>query len=402
MTNHQSRLYYDNPYLREFDATVTRVEARGQLSAIWLDRSAFYPASGGQPFDTGSLAGQQVVQVVDENDDVVHLVDGEGLARVSHRVRGTIDWKRRFDHMQHHTGQHVLSAAIVHRFNVPTLSFHLGHDACTIDITRELSVDELIAAEDDANRVVGENRPVTIRYATAEEAATLGLRKPSQRPGTVRLIAVDDFDLSACGGTHVRATGAIGGIVITAWARFKGGQRIAFVCGGRAVRAHRLLRDTVAASIRLLSVLPSELPAAIGRLQSEQRERDCTLDALQRELATFQAASLVEGAEPRGPVRWVFRAVDTNANGLKTLAQAIVAAPGLMVVLVSTTTPVLLVAARSPELTNACDSLVKSIAAEFGGRGGGRPDFAQAGTLAASPDAVLSRARALAESRSPR
>lgn len=402
MTTDQPRLYYDDPYLREFDATVTRVEARGIRSAIWLDRTAFYPTSGGQPFDTGSLGGRKVVEVVDENDDIVHLVEGAHAARVGDGVRGEIDWDRRFDHMQQHTGQHVLSATIVRRCKAPTLSFHLGHDVCTIDLARELSPEELIAVEDDANRVVGDNRLVAIRYASADEAATLGLRKPSQRQGTLRLIDVDGVDLSACGGTHVRHTGAIGGMVITGWERFKSGQRIAFVCGGRAVRAHRVLRDTVTASVRLLSVLPSELPAAIGRLQSDQRERDRTVDALHRELATFQAASLADAAEPHGSARWVFKAIDTNANGLKALAQAITAKPGLMVVLVSATRPTLLVVARSPELTDACDGLVKSLAAEFGGRGGGRPDFAQAGALAASPDAVLARARALAEGRSPR
>lgn len=402
MANDQPRLYYDDAYVREFEATITRAEARSGRCAIWLDRTAFYPTSGGQPFDTGSLGGRTVVDVLDENDDVVHLVEGEDVPRVGNGVRGAIAWERRFDHMQHHTGQHVLSAAIIHRFKVPTLSVHLGHEACTIDVARELSPDELMAAEGDANRVVGENRPVTIRYATADDAVTLGLRKPSQRLGMLRLIDVEGVDLSACGGTHVRQTGAVGGILITAWERFKGGQRISFTCGGRAVRAHRLLRDTVAASVRLLSVLPSELPAAIGRLQSEQRERDRALDTLHRELAAFQAASLAEAAEPLGLARWVFTAVDANANGLKTLAQAIVAKPGLMVVLVSTTAPVLLVVARSTDVAHACDGLVKSIAAEFGGRGGGRPDFAQAGALAASPDVVLARARALAAGSSQR
>lgn len=396
MTNEHQRLYYDDAYLREFDATVSRVEAREGRTAVWLDRTAFYPTSGGQPFDTGSLADRRVVEVVDEGDGVVHLVQGGDQLRAGDGVHGAIDWARRFDHMQHHTGQHVLSAAIVHRFKIPTLSVHLGHDVCTIDIARELSIDQLTAAEDDANRVVGENRAVAIRYATAEEAATLGLRKPSQRHGTLRLIDVDGFDLSACGGTHVRHTGAIGGIVITSWERFKGGQRISFLCGSRAVRAHGTLRDTVSASVRLLSVLPAELPSAIARLQNEHRDRDRIVDLLQRELAAFRAAALADAAEPIGSARWVLHAIDADAQGLRTLAQAILTRPGLVVALVSTTTPVLLVVARSPDLTTACDSLVKILAVEFGGRGGGRPDFAQAGALATSPDVLLARVRALA------
>jgi len=289
------RLYYDHPDCREFDATVVRVERRAEGRAVWLDRSAFYPTSGGQPFDTGRLGPFAVVNVEDEDDDVVHLVQGEGELPAGQALRGVIDWDRRLDHMQHHTGQHVLSAAIVRRCQVPTLSFHLGRDVSTIDLARELSPADLAAAEDDANRVMAENRPVTIRYAGAEEAATLGLRKASTRTGTLRLVEVEQFDLSACGGSHVRQTGAIGGLVVTAAERFKGGQRISFVCGGRAVRSHRQLRETVAAGVRLLSVLPSELPAAIERLQHDVRDQARTLadfskrkelyDAVQRRLA---------------------------------------------------------------------------------------------------------------------
>lgn len=394
------KLYYADSYLREFDATVTRVEARGDRAAIWLDRSAFYPTSGGQPFDTGTLAGRPVVEVLEGDEDVAHLVTGKPLPDVGARVQGTIDWDRRFDHMQQHTGQHVLSAAIAHGFTVPTVSFHLGHDVCTIDIARELSPVELASAEDAANLVIGEDRPVTVRYTPADEAATLGLRKASQRSGTLRLIDVEGFDLSACGGTHVRHTGAIGGIVIASWERFKGGQRIAFVCGQRAVRAHRMLRDAVAASVRVLSVLPSQLPGAIERLRTDQRERDRTVEALQRDLAAFRAAALAGAAEPVGAVRWVFQSLDLDVHSLKTLAQAIVTRPGLMAVLVSSTSPVLLVAARSAGVGVGCDALVTSMAAACGGRGGGRPDLAQAGALAASPEAVLARARAWADGQS--
>ncbi len=188
------RLYYDDPYCREFDGTIVRVEPRGEVRALWLDRSAFYPTSGGQPFDTGRLGPLAVVNVDDEDGDVVHLVQGEADLQVGQVLHGAIDWTRRFDHMQQHTGQHVLSAAIVHRYQVPTISFHLGAGVSTIDVARELSPAELAAAEEDANRVVFENRPVTIRYAAADEAATLGLRKASKREGTLRLVEVEQFD----------------------------------------------------------------------------------------------------------------------------------------------------------------------------------------------------------------
>lgn len=388
------RLYYDDAYVRAFDAAVVRVEPRGDARAVWLDRSAFYPTSGGQSFDTGTLAALPVVDVVDEDGDIVHLVRGEGELRTGQSIHGAIDWPRRFDHMQHHTGQHVLSAAFVRRCQVPTVSFHLGADAVTIDLAREVSAAEIAAAEDEANRVVWENRPVTIRYASAEEAASAGLRKPSARSGTLRLIEVEDFDRSACGGTHVQRTGAIGVIAVRAAERFKGGHRLELVCGGRALGAYRALRDPVAAAVRLASVLPAELPAAIERLQTDLREHQRTVVALRGALAVHEADALAHSAEVRDGVGRVLRTVEGDADALKTLALAIVARPGLIAVLASPAPPALIVVARSGDVATRCDDLVKALVAAFGGRGGGRPDLAQAGRLDAPGTAILDRARA--------
>src|SRR5262245_26896385 len=216
------RLYYNEPYARQFDATVLEVSQRGDRLAVTLDRTAFYPTSGGQPFDTGQLGPFPVVDVVDDDNGVIeHLLDpGQTQVRPGSDpgltsgmlVHGAIDWERRFDHMQQHTGQHVLSAAFDRLFGVRTLSFHLGAEVSTIDLARELTPIEIAAAEGQANRIVWEDRPVAIRYASAEEAAAMPLRKESLRGGTLRLIDVEHFDLSACGGTHVARTGAIGKI----------------------------------------------------------------------------------------------------------------------------------------------------------------------------------------------
>lgn len=390
------RLYYDDAYCRDFDAAVTRVEARGNAQAVWLDRSAFYPTSGGQPFDTGTLAGGRVVDVIDEDDDVVHVVEGGPPLVPGAAVHGAIDWTRRFDHMQHHTGQHVLSAAILRACQVPTVSFHLGRDGSTIDIARELSSRELTQAEDDANRVIWENRPVTIRYADAADVGSLGLRKPSQRAGTLRIVDIADVDVSACGGSHVERTGAIGAVVIRAAERFKGGQRIEFLCGGRAVQAYRQLRDTVAASVRLLSILPTELPATIERLQGELKQQDKTIGALRSDAALAQADRLAQSAEAIGRARWIFHAMDGDAAVLKTLAQALATRSGLAIVLVSPAPPALIVVARSADVAVSSDVVVKALVEAFGGRGGGRPELAQAGKLDATGEAILAAARSLA------
>src|SRR5207248_1258434 len=202
------RLYYTDPYLREFDATVQRVETRGGRALVTLDRTAFYPTSGGQPFDTGTLGDLPIVDVVDDEHDgsVKHVVENAADVRVGQTVHGVIDWPRRFDHMQQHSGQHVLSAAFDKLFGVRTVSFHLGAAVSTIDLAREMTAAEIAAAETGANRVVWEDRPVSIRFADAEEAARLPLRKEPARGGVLRLIEVEGFDLSACGGTHVART----------------------------------------------------------------------------------------------------------------------------------------------------------------------------------------------------
>jgi alanyl-tRNA synthetase len=393
------RLYYTDPYLRRFDATVRRVDTRDGRTAVFLDRTAFYPTSGGQPFDVGVLGGAPVVDVFDEDDGtVVHVLDATSsntpALSPGARIAGEIDWPRRFDHMQQHTGQHVLSAAFDRCYGVRTMSFHMGAEVSTIDLAREMTTDELARAEDAANAIVWEDRPVTMRFVSSEEAAGLPLRKEPVREGTLRLVDVDQWDLSACGGTHVARTGAIGTIAISAWERFKGGQRVQFLCGARALHRFRSTRDWLAAGVRLLSILPDELPAAIERLQSELKDQKRTGAALQSELVKFRAAELAESAEAGTHGRLVLKVVDADANGLKVLASAVTTAPGYVVVLCSASSPVLVVAARSADVNVSAQQVIANITASFGGRGGGRPELAQAGGLTGSPDAVLACARA--------
>ena len=435
------RLYYTDPYLRAFDATIARVGRRNGRLAVTLDRTAFYPTSGGQPFDTGCLGSLRVVDVVDEDDgSITHLVepapsdqeparpDAEPPANPQRAtlnlepgqvVRGEIDWARRFDHMQQHSGQHVLSAAFDRVLGVRTVSFHLGAAVSTIDLIRETTFAEIAAAEEEANRIVWEDRRVAIRFADAEEAARLPLRKEPARGGMLRLIDVEGFDLSACGGTHVARTGGVGVIAVSSWERFKGGQRLEFVCGGRALGGYRTLRDAMAASVRLLSVLPAELPSAIERLQADARDQKRSMIGLQTDLARYRADELANGAEEvrlkpplsaaqggrealEGPdtpgtdrfCRLVARTVDADASGLKNLAGAIAAKPGLLVVLVSVSTPALVVIARSSDVPISAQQLLATLLSEFGGRGGGRPEMAQGGGLAASPIQIFSAVRA--------
>jgi alanyl-tRNA synthetase len=397
------RLYHADPYCREFDATIHSVDGRDGRTLVTLDRTAFYPTSGGQPFDVGTLGPHRVVDVSDEADGtIVHVLDlldrpqpGAASPRAGQTVRGTIDWPRRFDHMQQHSGQHVLSAALDRLYAARTVSFHLGTASSTIDLARELSREEIAIAETEANRIVWDDRPVTIRFVSAEEAAALPLRKEPTREGTLRVVEIAGFDLSACGGTHVAQTGAIGVIAVGALERFKGGQRMEFLCGGRALGRFRTMRDTLGGAVRLLSVLPDEVPGAIERLQTEARERQRALSSLRQDLARYRADELAASAEHAGAGFLVLRAVDADANGLKSLAAAVVTKPGRTVVLVSTTRPALVVAARSKDGSMSASQMVGALTAKFGGRGGGTPDFAQAGGLDGNADDILAAARSV-------
>lgn len=388
------RLYYNDSYLREFDGNVVEHTTHEGKTAVVLDRTAFYPTSGGQPFDTGTLGGVRVLDVVDADDGrILHVVD---RAPDGASVSGKIDWARRFDHMQQHTGQHVLSAAFDRLLKVRTESFHLGADYSTIDLARELSVAEIARGEEEANRVVWENRPVAIRFAGADDITALALRKEPKREGSLRLVDVQEFDLSACGGTHVARTGAIGMIAVAATERFRGGSRITFLCGGRALTGYRFLKDAVAGSVRALSVLPGELPAAIERLQADGKERRKQIKEYQSRIAVQEADALADAAETAGETRLVAASLaGWDAAGLKAIAARIVERPGYVVCLVSEPPPAAIVVARSAGLPHDAGALLKELVERHGGKGGGRPELAQGGGLSSPGSDVLQSARDL-------
>ena len=388
------RLYYTEPYLREFEAEVVEQTTHEGKIALVLDRTAFYPTSGGQPFDVGTLSGVQVLDVVDTDDGrILHVVD---RAPEGSRVTGAIDWARRFDHMQQHTGQHVLSAAFDRLLSARTESFHLGAEYSTIDLARELSAAEIARGEAEANRVVWEDRPVAIRFAGPDEIANLPLRKEPKREGTLRLIDVQDFDLSACGGTHVARTGAIGVIAVSATERFRGGSRVTFLCGGRALTGYRSLRDAVAGSVRALSVLPAELPAAIERLQADGKDLRRQIKDFQTKLAAQEADALADAADVAGETRLVIASLaGWDAAGLKLIAARIVERPGYLAILVGDPSPAPIVVARSAGLPHDSGALLRQLVERHGGKGGGRPELAQGGGISSPAADVLQSARDL-------
>jgi len=389
-----NRIYYTDPQCTEFDAVVSATTRLGERPAVALDTTAFYPTSGGQPFDTGTLGDARVVEVVESDlGEVWHLLDRE--LETGRRVHGIVDRERRFDHMQQHTGQHILSAAFDRLSRARTVGFHLGAVVSSLDLSIDLPAQAIAAAETEANRVVWEDRPVGIRFVGEAEAATLPLRKEPERGGTLRVIDVEGYDLSACGGTHVARTGAVGLVAALSAERLRGGTRLEFVCGGRALRSLRTFRDAVSACIRHVSVAPEELPAALERLQAESKDQRKAMRDLQEHLAGYEAAALAAAAEELDGVHEVIRAVDgRDQNGLKAMALAICGTSGFRAALFSTTAPYVAVLARSNDGRADCAAALKELMAAFGGRGGGRPELAQGGGLTGDLQQILAAARA--------
>jgi alanyl-tRNA synthetase len=393
-------IYYSDPQRAEFDAIVVRATTIGDRPAVVLDTTAFYPTSGGQPFDTGAVGDARVLDVVEEGGEILHVLDR--VLPVDRPVRGRIDWARRFDHMQQHTGQHILSAAFDKLSSARTVGFHLGAVVSTVDLSIPLSAQAIAAAEAETNRVIWEDRPVSIRFVSDEEAAALPLRKEPDRTGILRVIEVEGYDLSACGGTHVARTGSIGVVAVLSSERLRGGTRVEFVCGGRAARALHTYGDAVAGCIRHISVAPEELPGAIERLQGESKDQRKALRALQERLAGYEAVELATRAQPADGVKRLVEAIDgRDQNGLKAMAVAICANPGFEVALFSTVAPFVVVVARSRDAHLDSSAVLRTLLARFGGRGGGKADLAQAGGLSGSLPEILEAARVAMVSAQP-
>jgi alanyl-tRNA synthetase len=366
------RLYYTDSYLRDFTAQVTGVSTDG--TTVYLDRTAFYPTSGGQPYDLGTIGGAPVVEVADEEDRIAHRVAGSVPAGA---VDCSIDWPRRFDHMQQHTGQHLLSAVFEEMLGLKTVSFHLGAESSTIDLEGgALEGRAAQQVERRANEIIQENRPVAVDFQHAAEAE--GLRKPSEREGTLRIVSIDRLDRSACGGTHVRATGEIGVILLRKLEKVRQTVRVEFLCGGRAVRRARADFESLTKTAQLFSSPLDEVPAMVGTQQEAARTLEKTNRKLALDLAAYQGRELYTTTEPgTDGFRRVTRRLERgNVDELRAIAQNFTAQAKAVFVAVVNDPPSAMVAASADSGID-CGKLVKAALAEFGGRGGGTAKMAQ-------------------------
>ena len=383
-----TRLYYHDSFLYDFEADVREVQ-EAPKPALFLDRTAFYPTSGGQVFDTGVISTEneklKVTEVVDSEDGrVVHYLEAPPKSlQPGSKIRGQIDATRRRDHMQQHTGQHVLSAAFVRLFNIPTVSFHMADDYCSIDLdTPTLTQDQIEAAERLANEIILENRTVDIRFVTREEAGKLGLRKlPPADRDELRLIDIHDFDLSACGGTHVNQTGQIGCVLLRKTEKVRQGWRVEFIAGQRAVATARRDFTTLSDAAALFSTRIYDVPQQARKSLDEIRSLRKQSEQAQEELAEAQAAALLaETPETSGRKLVIRTFTDRDMNSMKLLAQRLTRkAPNVIALLATTSPQPSLVFAQSAGQPDDMGALIKQTLSKLGGRGGGSKDLAQGG-----------------------
>lgn len=372
------RLYYHDSFLREFDAQVLSSQQEGERWRILLDRTAFYPTSGGQPHDIGRLGDVDVLEVLDADDHSVTHFTSRTLPPGP--VHGRIDWERRFDHIQQHTGQHLLSAAFIELFKMQTVSFHLGREISTIDLAAPaVEQRHLEAAERRTNEIIFDDRPVNILFGTAEELAAAGVRKQVDREGILRAIEIEGFDRQPCGGTHVSRTGQIGMILLRKLEKVKGNWRVEFVCGNRTLRAARADANALGEAARLLSCPAMDVPAMVARALEERQTGHRARQRLTEELAEVQALMLLatEGrAGKAGQPGVVSRVLEEpDPSYMRLLATKIVSQPGVRAILGTRGGHVIF--AQSAGLDADMNVLLREVLAEAGGKGGGTRDFAQ-------------------------
>jgi alanyl-tRNA synthetase len=384
------RLYYQDPYLREFTAHVIACRELDGKPAVALDRTAFYPTAGGQPNDTGTLNGVPVVDVVAEDGLIWHVLESSKADcqfAPQDEVSGALDWPRRFDHMQQHTGQHVLSQAFIETHRAETVAFHLGASYCTIDLNRvDLSPGALAEVEAAANAVVDAALPVTATFFAEADLTSVPLRRPPKVSGQIRVVEVAGFDWSACGGTHVRNTAEVGLIKVVGAERRGPETRITFLCGKRARGDYTRLQALAEGLAGKFTVGQHELSEAVDRLLAEHKVVRKELSELEDQWAAATAAALWVDAQPpphgdlrRGKYRVVAQVLDCSLERAKRVAQVLRANSGAVIFLGVRGERPQLIFTRGDDVALDAGALLRTAAAAGGGRGGGRPDWAQGG-----------------------
>lgn len=396
------KLFWPDSHLTQFQARVTDSWLTDKGRVLVLDQSAFYPEGGGQPHDIGRINEASVVKVESAADGrILHYLEKDAAFAVGAEVRGEVDWARRRELIQQHTGQHILSQAFFQLFGAETKGFRIADRHAEIDLTLELHADEITSAlaraEELANDIIFDDRAIRIHEVTPAEAAQLPLRKESFIADGIRVIEIADYDWSPCGGTHAQRTGEVGLIAIKAWERAKGLTRVHFVCGVRALRDYRAANRTAEIIARQFTVGRDEAPASVARLLDENKRLTRRARELAATAAQVEAQELLSSAAATNGLRIVVRIfTDRDIEEAKLLAHRLAANNGVVALLaVREAEMARLVFARAADVQADTNALLKAACERLGGRGGGKPDFAQGGGVKVDElEAALAAARA--------
>ncbi len=378
------RIYYRDSYLKEYKSKVVKKIEIKNRPALVLDQTIFYPTSGGQPYDQGFIQNIPVVEVLEEGEDVIHILPQEWEGKEQEEVISQIDWKRRFDHMQQHSGQHILSGALMKIWGIETLSFHLGEKYCTLDINKtNLTSEEIKNIEFKANKIIFENRPIESYFIEQkEELKRLNLRKEVKRKGKIRIVEVKDFDISACGGTHCRASGEIGLIKITRWEKKGENIRLEFICGYRAWEDYFWKNEMIKMISGKLTVKDTELTEAIERLMEERREINKELRGFKEKWQEYEVNQLIAQVSPREDGLRVIKKIfkEKNFPEVRGIVQRLVNLNKKILVFAGVIdNGGKIIFACSKNLNYDMKRLVKEAEKFIEGHGGGSINFAQSG-----------------------
>ncbi|MCU1808570.1 DHHA1 domain-containing protein [Cytobacillus firmus] len=373
------KLYYENPYIKTFETELVHQAAddKERVYAV-LKETAFYPTGGGQPHDEGTLNGIRVVGVEEAEGEIRHYLERE-LEPSNSGISGEIDWNRRFDHMQQHAGQHILSAAFEELYGYKTVSFHLGKEILTIDLEiSELPVGHAEEAERLANAIILENRPIEARWVSAEEASQFPLRKQLSVSEDIRLVIVPEFDYNGCGGTHPTSTCQVAGVKVLDWERQKKKIRVQFICGSRILTQLQTKHEITGNLSQLLNAPEQDLPSAASRLIENGKDLEKQLEAAKEALLAYEAKEMFTAGKEKC-ISKVFEG--RSVQELQKLARLIASqTENADVILINETADKLqFVCARGADSESDMKSLSAELLQKINGKGGGNPQFAQGG-----------------------
>lgn len=372
-------LYYQDSMMHQFTAQVVGTGIEDARPYIVLSNTAFYPTGGGQPHDTGMINDLKVVDVEKIDEEIRHYVEGSPGA-LTGEVIGRIDWERRFDHMQQHCGQHILTAAFVELFDFPTVSFHLGTELLTIDIaTAQITEEQLAQAEKRANEIVLENRPIETKWVSKEELSNYPLRKDVSVDEDIRLVIIPDFDYNGCGGTHPTSTGQVNSIKIMGTEKMKKNTRISFVCGNRVLSQLAMRKNVLSNVARQLSVPEENAADALRKVFNDIKVTEKALDDAQNQLLEYEAKALVEAGRTSGIVAASFE--NRTVQALQKLGRAVVSKmeDGICLLVAENDDKLQFIAARGNQVDKSMKDISGAILPLINGKGGGNDAFVQGG-----------------------